>query len=361
MYHEGQVSHRHTHANTHHGPADSEEAHEADGVSCLCSHARHDHVCARANERAHTPVVGAEAESPRQGLDLQTLDVGGHALNDRDHRGGERNVIHEGRCDCGDNLNQDSGNQRPLCDGHGLDDQAQLVGDQAKQTQLGDTLGEHEQSREEQQRVPLHLLQCVLEISRRPHEEYRDGAEERGVRGLEVNHRVQEEQNQHETQDDPRARQEREVADRVPFLELLDVDADILAVQRGAVVPPQESECGEQREDDARGEYPEEIHEADLVLQRVPDDEVGRVSDHRTRAAYVAEQRHGYEHGSRVLTDGSTQGDDHGPQQEHGGDVVKERAEHAVEQHEHPRESPHVHPRRLDETHADKLEHPRAR
>ena len=95
MDHENQVRHGDTHGDPHHRPADPEEAHEANRVPSLRRDTRHHHVCAGADERTHPSHVRAEAQRPREGLNLQPLHVRRHPPNHRDHRRGERDVIHK--------------------------------------------------------------------------------------------------------------------------------------------------------------------------------------------------------------------------------------------------------------------------
>ena len=171
-----------------------------------------------------------------------------------------------------------------------------------------------------------------------------------------MNHRVEEEEHEDETEDYAALREQGVVADGVLVPEHLHVHVDLPPVNRFAVVILQEGEGREEDEDHAGREHPHEVHEPELFFERVADDEVGRVADHRRRAADVAEESHWDEHRPRVHVNRLAQRYDHRAHQKHGGHVVQESAQDAIEEHEQQREPPHVPFAKLDQPHAAKLE-----
>ena len=126
----------------------------------------------------------------------------------------------------------------PLTNGNLLDHAAELVSDDAQQTKLSDALREHEQSREEQQRVPFDLLNRVLKIFSRAHQQDGDRAKQRSVRGFKVHHRVEEEEHKHKSQDYTAPRKQGVVADGVLVPEHLHVDINLPIIHLLSVVTP---------------------------------------------------------------------------------------------------------------------------
>ena len=295
-----------------------------------------DHVCRRPDGSPVPAETRTEGECPPERVDVHRRP---HALDERYHRRGQGDVVHDRRCDGG----------KPGHDEYRLSGRTDVLdhdrGDACNDAGLDESTDDDKEPSEEEEGRPLDLLEYLLRRLPAPDEEDRSTDEGHLCR-LKAHRRVDERQDRvqdcsdlvvdeeeedHEEDDGHRFIEERPVGDRRPLVETVE-RLDHLLLFFGVHL---------HRATVDEVHHPEEDHHIDHhdgaeMNQELVEGEAGGRTDHDVRR--VADECCGpADVGGKDLRHQERNGvefhhlrdvEEHRREEEDGGDVVEERAHH---------------------------------
>mmetsp|Transcript_105553 Transcript_105553/g.303566 ORF Transcript_105553/g.303566 Transcript_105553/m.303566 type:complete len:291 (+) Transcript_105553:223-1095(+) len=282
---------RHHCDDAHHRPTDLKELHKGYMIPGFFSNSRHDDIARRADQSSDAAQARTQRQRPDHGLQGHTLHLVRCRAEHRYHCRGKRDVVDERRSEGRDDLQHDDGTGLPRFNGDKLDQGDQGGCDLPQKAKLGNALGEHEEACEEQQRVPLHLANRIVEVMVVAHHQEQRGTEARAIGGVQMCHGVQKEHQQANAEHRSCLDEELGLLDRVLLLQHLNVYIDAQGEIFLPVIPAREAQADGHQDHHDGTQDKQEIHKVYLVAESVADNDVRRIPDHGSGAPDVAEER----------------------------------------------------------------------